>query len=91
MTSVLSLTVATSSVIRQLPSYKGGGAWPNRLTERLAVDPPGNSLRRSFHTEGKMFGLTFNENWHASRRDLGEISAHFSCCILSPQVHPGWA
>ena len=30
-----------------------------------------------------MFGLTFNENWHASRRDLGDISAHLSCCIVS--------
>jgi VDE lipocalin domain len=43
------------------PAAAGGGFWQNRLNEQLEVDAPGGP--RTFHTEGKMFGLTFRENW----------------------------
>jgi VDE lipocalin domain len=43
------------------PAAAGGGFWQNRLNEQLEIDAPGGP--RTFHTEGKMFGLTFKENW----------------------------
>ncbi|KAG5179765.1 Violaxanthin de-epoxidase-domain-containing protein [Tribonema minus] len=46
------------------PEAAGGGFWQNRLSERLEIDPPG--APRTFHTEGKMFGLTFRENWYVA-------------------------
>ena len=49
-------------------SSKGSySAWANQLKERLSIDPSDNPFKRSFHTEGKMFGLTFNENWCGSK------------------------
>ncbi|CAM9381655.1 unnamed protein product [Chrysoparadoxa australica] len=41
-----------------------GDFWANSLNEKLLIDPPGS--QRSFHTEGKMFGLTFKENWYVT-------------------------
>ncbi|CAB9503922.1 Violaxanthin de-epoxidase, chloroplastic [Seminavis robusta] len=43
------------------PKEAGGGFWENALTEHMVVD----SLKaeRTMHTEGKMYGLTFDENW----------------------------
>ena len=35
--------------------------WENTITERLQVDPVGSP--RTFHTDGKLFGLSFKENW----------------------------
>lgn len=35
--------------------------WENTITERLQVDPSGSP--RTFHTDGKLFGLSFKENW----------------------------
>lgn len=35
--------------------------WENTITERLQVDPAGSP--RTFHTDGKLFGLSFKENW----------------------------
>ena len=51
------------------PDELGGGYWDNALTEHMAVDAaPANKNSpnpsgRTMHTEGKMYGLTFNENW----------------------------
>ncbi|CAN0120199.1 unnamed protein product [Pylaiella littoralis] len=38
--------------------------WENTITERLEVDPSGSP--RTFHTDGKMFGLSFKENWYVT-------------------------
>lgn len=35
--------------------------WENTITEQLQVDPSGSP--RTFHTDGKLFGLSFKENW----------------------------
>jgi hypothetical protein len=50
------------------PDDVGGGFWENALSEHMVVDavlepnqPPGS---RTMHTEGKMNGLTFDENWY---------------------------
>jgi len=42
-----------------------GGFWDNDLTEHMVVD---KGMDRTMHTEGKMYGLTFSENWYV----LGE-------------------
>ena len=50
------------------PAEVGGGFWENSLTEHMVVDavldanPKADS--RTMHTEGKMNGLTFDENWY---------------------------
>lgn len=52
------------------PENIGGGFWENSLTEHMVVDAAGsnkdlpNPTGRTMHTEGKMYGLTFNENWY---------------------------
>ncbi|CAM9962160.1 unnamed protein product, partial [Hapterophycus canaliculatus] len=38
--------------------------WENTITEQLQVDPSGSP--RTFHTDGKLFGLTFKENWYVT-------------------------
>nr|BDS38361.1 violaxanthin deepoxidase like protein [synthetic construct] len=38
--------------------------WENTITERLQVDPVGSP--RTFHTDGKLFGLSFKENWYVT-------------------------
>ena len=38
------------------------GFWENHITEELLGDGPG--ARRSMHSVGRMFGLTFWENWY---------------------------
>mmetsp|Transcript_34741 Transcript_34741/g.84226 ORF Transcript_34741/g.84226 Transcript_34741/m.84226 type:complete len:390 (-) Transcript_34741:1950-3119(-) len=49
------------------PEEAGGGFWENSLTEHMVVDSvlsdtaPGE---RTMHTEGKMYGLQFDENWY---------------------------
>mmetsp|Transcript_5152 Transcript_5152/g.7834 ORF Transcript_5152/g.7834 Transcript_5152/m.7834 type:complete len:407 (-) Transcript_5152:62-1282(-) len=49
------------------PESSGGGYWENALTERMVVDALApntpNPTKRTMHTEGKMYGLTFDENW----------------------------
>jgi hypothetical protein len=37
------------------------GFWENHITEELIGDEP--SAKRSMHSVGRMFGLTFWENW----------------------------
>eukprot|EP00567_Pseudictyota_dubia_P015968 CAMPEP_0197462054 /NCGR_PEP_ID=MMETSP1175-20131217/58117_1 /TAXON_ID=1003142 /ORGANISM="Triceratium dubium, Strain CCMP147" /LENGTH=412 /DNA_ID=CAMNT_0042997467 /DNA_START=137 /DNA_END=1375 /DNA_ORIENTATION=+ len=52
------------------PAELGGGYWENDLTEHMVVDAsPSNAgipnpAKRTMHTEGKMYGLKFNENWY---------------------------
>ena len=43
------------------PKESGGGFWENFLTEHMVVDS--GTAERTMHTEGKMNGLTFDENW----------------------------
>lgn len=49
------------------PESSGGGFWENALTEHMVVDALNpdipNPTKRTMHTEGKMYGLTFDENW----------------------------
>jgi hypothetical protein len=49
------------------PPESGGGFWNNALTEHMVVDAAQknaiNPTGRTMHTEGKMYGLTFDENW----------------------------
>jgi VDE lipocalin domain len=55
----------------QRPEEAGGGYWENYLTEHMVVDamPGGGSGSkqrpgdRTMHTQGKMNGLQFDENW----------------------------
>jgi hypothetical protein len=50
------------------PKESGGGFWNNALKEHMIVDASQkgvpNPTKRTMHTEGKMFGLTFSENWY---------------------------
>lgn len=52
------------------PAELGGGYWDNDLTEHMVVDAaPSNAKlpnpsKRTMHTEGKMYGLSFYENWY---------------------------
>lgn len=50
------------------PKEFGGGFWENALTEHMVVDAVqkdlSNPTGRTMHTEGKMYGLKFNENWY---------------------------
>lgn len=43
------------------PREAGGGWWENQLSEHMIVDS--SVAERTLHTEGKMYGLTFDENW----------------------------
>ena len=43
------------------PQESGGGFWENALVEHMVVDSA--VAERTMHTEGKMYGLTFDENW----------------------------
>ncbi|CAB1098654.1 unnamed protein product [Ectocarpus sp. CCAP 1310/34] len=38
--------------------------WENTITETLQVDPADSP--RTFHTDGKLFGLSFKENWYVT-------------------------
>jgi len=46
------------------PTSAGGGYWENSLTEHMVVDGESADNGRTMHTEGKMYGLTFDENWY---------------------------
>lgn len=52
----------------QRPPEAGGGFWENALTEHMVVDAVLDSNpkegSRTMHTEGRMNGLTFDENWY---------------------------
>jgi hypothetical protein len=49
------------------PSSSGGGFWENALSEHMVVDAVrggSNPSGRTMHTAGKMYGLSFDENWY---------------------------
>jgi len=41
----------------------GGGFYSNQLVEKMKIDEEGAVGGRTMHTGGKMYGLTFSENW----------------------------
>ena len=50
------------------PVAAGGGFWENALTEHMVVDAANaeqeeGMVGRTMHTQGKMYGLQFDENW----------------------------
>merc|ERR1712194_862908 len=40
-----------------------GGYWENNLEEQMVIDTPSSNNKRTMHTQGKMYGLSFDENW----------------------------
>jgi len=49
------------------PDEAGGGFWENSLTEHMVVDSVLSDAAtgdRTMHTQGKMYGLQFDENWY---------------------------
>ncbi|KAI2491228.1 VDE lipocalin domain-containing protein [Fragilaria crotonensis] len=50
------------------PKESGGGFWNNQLKEHMLVDAAQknvpNPTKRTMHTSGKMYGLSFYENWY---------------------------
>jgi hypothetical protein len=51
------------------PEEAGGGYWENELSEHMVVDAvkDGEDAKpgaRTMHTQGKMYGLQFEENWY---------------------------
>lgn len=49
------------------PVSSGGGFWENSLTEHMVIDSVRggeNPSGRTMHTAGKMYGLSFDENWY---------------------------
>ena len=50
------------------PDESGGGFWSNKLGEHMIVDAlrknEPNPTKRTMHTSGKMYGLSFYENWY---------------------------
>ena len=49
------------------PETSGGGYWENSLTEHMVLDTTTKDILapagRNMHTQGKMYGLQFSENW----------------------------
>ena len=60
------------------PDEAGGGFWENALSEHMVVDavlePNQAEGSRTMHTEGKMNGLTFDENWYILGQSDGKGS-----------------
>lgn len=54
-------------ILFRVPKEGGGGFWQNDFVEHMK-DEPGPQGKASMTVEGKMFGLTFNEQWYV----LGE-------------------
>ena len=49
------------------PVESGGGFWENALEEHMVVDDassPTDEIKSTMHTGGKMYGLSFAENWY---------------------------
>ncbi|CAM9135222.1 unnamed protein product, partial [Discosporangium mesarthrocarpum] len=56
--------VASIRVNFRLAKPDSSDFWENTINEKLEVDPVGSP--RTFHTKGKLFGLTFKENWYVT-------------------------
>jgi VDE lipocalin domain len=50
--------------IRLRISRPGGGFWENDLQEHMVLDDPSARTGRTMSTKGKMYGLSFQENWY---------------------------
>jgi VDE lipocalin domain len=50
--------------IRLRISRPGGGFWENELQEHMVLDDPSARTGRTMSTNGKMYGLSFQENWY---------------------------
>jgi len=50
--------------------YRKPGFWENHITEELIEDGP--NAKRTMHSMGRMFGLTFWENWYVIGENSGE-------------------
>ncbi|TFJ86462.1 hypothetical protein NSK_002119 [Nannochloropsis salina CCMP1776] len=60
--------IMLADVSFRMPRPRAPGFWENHVTEEMLGDGPG--ARRSMHSVGRMFGLTFWENWYV----IGENS-----------------
>jgi len=56
----------------RMPRQRAPGYYENNLKEDIIMDPPGS--QRSMHTVGRMFGLTFWENWYVIGESSGSVS-----------------
>lgn len=52
-----------NDIVFRVPKPDGGGAWENNFIETLALDK-GPQGKASMTVGGKMFGLTFREQWY---------------------------
>jgi len=53
----------SNDILFRVPKPNGGGAWVNNFVETMA-DSKGPQNKASMTVEGKMFGLTFHEQWY---------------------------
>ena len=53
----------TNDILFRVPKPDGTGSWQNNFVETMATDK-GRSGKASMIVEGKMFGLTFHEDWY---------------------------
>ncbi|KAL3929435.1 MAG: hypothetical protein SGPRY_001964, partial [Prymnesium sp.] len=60
----------TNDLIFSVPNPKGGPAWRNNFVEQMAFDK-GPQGKASMTVEGKMFGLTFHEQWYSIGKGEG--------------------
>lgn len=56
----------------RMPRPRAPGFWENHITEELLGD--GSGAHRSMHSVGRMFGLTFWENWYVIGENTAEDS-----------------
>jgi len=60
----------TNDLVFSVPNPKGGPAWQNKFVEQMAFDK-GPQGKASMTVEGKMFGLTFHEQWYSIGKGEG--------------------
>jgi len=60
----------TNDILFSVPNPKGGPAWQNNFVEEMANDK-GPQGKASMIVEGKMFGLTFHEQWYSIAQGEG--------------------
>ena len=60
----------TNDILFSVPNPKGGPAWQNNFIETMANDK-GPQGKASMTVEGKMFGITFHEQWYSIAKGDG--------------------
>ncbi|KAL1515374.1 hypothetical protein AB1Y20_002003 [Prymnesium parvum] len=60
----------TNDLVFSVPNPKGGPAWQNKFVEQMDFDK-GPQGKASMTVEGKMFGLTFHEQWYSIGKGEG--------------------